>query len=210
MNRTRASGLVAALLLLALGATTPLGSGYGNDQGLVLDNATTCGDASGCHGLASPQVNLTLEGPVELEVGQVGWYNATLVGGPAQAYGFYIVVTNSNGISKTIDGDFLVPVTSDQASNVTHDTPLPSNRVSFNLTAPKYAGKFIINVAFNSVDGDGLNSTGDVWAAQTYEIQVVYPHEVVHWRTFYLGLAALAFVGVTTLYFRSLKLKLGA
>lgn len=206
----RASHLTLAILCLLLVMATSLPvSSYSNDQGQVLDNATTCGDAAGCHGPASANATLFIEGPGELRVNQVGLYNITLLGGPGQSYGYYIVVTNSNGISKTITGDPLVHVTSDQGLNVTQDHPQERNHFSFNLTAPKYAGHFIISVAYNSANGDGLNSSADIWKAGTFDLEVVYPHEKVGWDTFNLGLAALVFVAVTTLAFRHLKLKLG-
>ena len=200
--------LFTALIIAAVVVTLPTSTSYSNTLGEVLDNATTCGDSGGCHGPPSENVTVYLEGPAELEVGEQGWYNATIVGGPSQLYGYYIVVTNSNNIAKTITGEPLVPVTTDQALNVTHDAPTLSNSLAFNLTAPKYGGKFIITVAYNSADGDGLNSSADLWEAATFEVQVVYPHEVVHWRTFYLGVAALLFVVSTSLYFRHVKLKL--
>lgn len=199
---------LACLALLMVLVTSPGATSYANNQGQVLDNATSCGDSKGCHGSHNPGTTLFIEGPEELEVNEVGYYNLTLVGGPGDSYGFYIIVTNSNGISKSISGDLLVPLTTNQVLNVTQDRPYPYNFISFNMTAPKYAGHFIIHAAYNSANDDGLNSSADEWNSATFDVQVVYPHEVVGWETFYLGLGALFFAAVSVTAFRALRIKL--
>jgi hypothetical protein len=159
MSRQGKLSVFIVVILVMVLAFVPVGQGkyFGKDVG-----SPSCGDAYSCHGEEQEEFDYVISGPHEVEVNEVIPYTVTMLDGPGDMYGFYAVVQRPDGKFQDISGNPLVVVTSSQRGNTSHDSPLGSNHVVLNFTAPKYGGVFKLIIVVLSGNGDGqANSIND-------------------------------------------------
>jgi hypothetical protein len=123
--------------------------------GISNKSKTGCGS---CHGATpSAAVQVTLEGPVEIELGQEVPYVLRIAGGPAVAGGLNVSMEPS-------DAGTLMPGFQMRALNgqVTHSAPMPGNAgevvFNFSIKAGDAPATVTLYAAGNSVDATGTNA----------------------------------------------------
>lgn len=162
MLRFSAIAITIAALFIALlsfaQTVSAFPSGFtGHSGNPAVNGGATCSD---CHqGGERPAV--VLIGPTEVAPGSTHQYSLRITGGPAQAAGFNVSVTNgmlaSGNNSQLREGE------------VTHTSPMPfsgsSASFNFSWTAPMEGGTVVMYGAGNSTNGDDKTSSDGVGTA---------------------------------------------
>jgi hypothetical protein len=165
----RSNGIASAFTLIAtiivVLMISPTGDSY---QGVDVE---TCGSAGTppCHGEIDPGVVVTLDGPEVVETGEPVTFYVTITGGPSRTYGFFAVLSDPDGNSRDLVGDFLFELNPNSLTKVGD-----SNTFAVEFTPPRYAVDLTLKVSAVSTDDSG-NPLGDGWNHAEKEIRVEYP-----------------------------------
>jgi len=192
--------LMIALLAFAL----PLHA-YAFPDGRVR-GGTTCGTATGCHGVASTAVTTTLTGPTTLLAGTSAIYTVSITQDPGSIGGGLNVAIDPTSLTGATLGivdantqllshsSSLVP----QLTHVNAYASAPTGNIgdwsySFLVNAPLSAGTILLNAVMLAFDGS-QDATGDLWDTTTLAIQVILPEPST---ALLLGLGAAGLIGFT-------------
>jgi hypothetical protein len=185
-------------------------------NGRAVGANLTCG---GCHGsTSSSAVTVTVAGPTTLVPGAKGTYTTTLTGTKYANGGAGFNVSLSSPATLTAGAVLKTIGVGEQTIKAASGAPAPYGNpflqlthvdggsvnlgvysYSFELTAPPTAGVIDIRSIMMSYDGDGAESSSDIWNfAPLYEVTVAPAAAVPEASTTLqlgAGLASLAFVG---------------
>jgi MprA protease rhombosortase-interaction domain-containing protein len=180
-------------MIALLAISLPL-QAYAEITGIVK-NGTSCG---GCHGTASTAVTTTLTGPATLLAGTSAMYTVSITQAPLSVGAGMNVAINSSSLAGSTLGvvDANTQLMSGQLTHVNGGTSAPAGNIgdwsySFRVNAPLAAGSILLNAVMNAFDGNGSTS-GDLWDATTFTIQVVLPEPAT---AVLLGVGAAGLIG---------------
>lgn len=159
--RMSASPLRFVLVIVLVVLLTPVlaaASSGGKSGGYVVG----CG---GCHGGASANTNVLLEGPRTVKAGSVSAYTFVVNHGQLRNAGFNLAFRSGTGNVGTLTAG---PNTQIRAGELTHTDPTAFGgngaRFGFQWTAPAAHGVYNFAGAGNAVNNDGNDSDADDWA----------------------------------------------
>jgi len=158
--------LLVALLFAVL---VPLAA-QATSSGIAKSNSCSTGS---CHAKkASASVNVSVSGPATLAVNETATYTLTIVDPGGFAGGAFSVSPDAASASSVsvVDAN-TVQVNGNVSHSAAHSGVWSYN---FALTAPGLAGGTItLSFAAMAFDGDGLNSTADIWNVGNYVVGVI-------------------------------------
>lgn len=141
-----------------LGPVSAMANSGGKSGGYVVG----CG---GCHGGASANTNVQLEGPRTVKAGSLSSYTFVVNHGQHRAAGFNLAFRSGTGNVGTFTEG---PNTQIRAGELTHTqaTAFGGNgaRFAFQWTAPAAHGVYNFAGVGNAVNGDGNDTDADDWA----------------------------------------------
>ncbi len=156
---------LASVLVVLLAA--PLGDSYQNVD------IESCGDAeSPCHGVQDSSVNIIVDGPDTVHTNILATYVITVIGGPSETYGYFVLIEDPDGVSRDLQGKLLFEVAPNSVTRVGE-----TNTFVVEFTPPRYAVHLKMTVAAVSSDNSGEPS-GDGWNTVEKDIKVEYPSSV--------------------------------
>jgi hypothetical protein len=145
----------------------PSGDSY---QNVDLES---CGDPEGsCHGVQDSSVIIIVDGPDIVHTNILATYVITVIGGPSETYGYFVLIEDPDGVSRDLQGEFLFEVAPNSVTRVGE-----TNTFVIEFTPPRYAVHLKMTVATVSSDNSG-DPLGDGWNSVEKEIEVEYPTSV--------------------------------
>jgi hypothetical protein len=169
MRRIRRSLFLLTCLasVVAMLIAAPLGDSY---QNVDVEN---CGDAdSPCHGVQDSSVIIVIDGPDTVHTNTPAVYVITVLGGPSETYGYFVLVEDPDGVSRDLQGEFLFEVAPNSVTRIGE-----TNSFVIEFTPPRNAIHLKMTVAAVSSDNSG-GPTGDGWNSVEKDIKVEYPSSV--------------------------------
>lgn len=158
ISRTMFCSVAVAAVVALLFPVITLANSGGKTGGYVVG----CG---GCHGGASANTNVQLEGPRTVKAGSLSAYTFVVNHGQHRNAGFNLAFRSGTGNVGTFTPG---PATQIRAGELTHTqtTAFGGNgaRFGFQWTAPAAHGVYNFAGVGNAVNGDGNDSDADDWA----------------------------------------------